>query len=352
MTFLTSSRLDDLFPLFERMDNEACAIALAPAQPTLPQTPDPERDFPEESWLGVTSSGSTGLPRLIWKKWSDLRSSASRKHLLLNCPWASPFQPWTYAGVMVALQAWVGNSTILSLTSDWDSNWQDLLRHQIQAISCTPTFLDLQMQSVGLASREANPWSPIQITLGGEPLRPGLGLRLTEWFPKTRYTVIYATAELGTLLKSHTLDGWYDIASLESRFTGWRLVQGTLEVLIDERWVSSSDTIEIHDGKMRVIGRSDNVANVAGSKVNLAEISRLAEEVPGILHAVAVAENSSITGQIVCLKYALINDANESSGTQRRLEEHLRKHLPKEAWPRRWVQSAVGMGPNSKRALT
>lgn len=97
-----------------------------------------------------------------------------------------------------------------------------------------------------------------------------------------------------------------------------------------------------------MIGRADNVANVAGTKVSLGDVTSLAEQVPGVRRAIAVAEPNGVTGQIVCLRYALDHLVDESATTAR-LEQHLRNHLPKEAWPRRWVLDAVAPATNGKR---
>ncbi len=331
--------------------------------------------------MGVTSSGSTGRPKLVWRKWQDLLSALSHRSEIQGWRWATPYAPWTFAGVQVALQAWCVGGRGISLPHDWTEAWGRLEEERPEAVSATPTYLDLLVQeelrssvlgegaeATGRSSQgtvtadgATHPgqsstqypggWSPRQITLGGEPLRHGVGQRLTARFPASRFTVVYAAAEFGVIASSHRTDGWYEEAALAARFPGgWRSNEGVLQLFLGGQWRSTGDLIEIANGLFRVVGRADGVANVAGTKVNLAEVAAAAEEVPGVRRAIAVAEPNPVTGQVVCLRYAPDPevDAVRLAST---LEEHLRQRLRKEAWPRRWVVDAVAPTRNAKRAV-
>lgn len=349
-------------------------------------------------WLGVRSSGSTGQPKIVWRRWCEVLSEASHDERLRGWVWASPFQPWTFAGVQVALQAWASQGRVISLDNQWTDSCQRLVAEPVDALSCTPTYLDLLLQNEpsegelrsveceisakvaesprsAKSSAEQEPksdaarsvprserytpqsavrtphwetWQPKQITLGGEPLRPALGNRLRRRFTQARVTVIYAAAEFGVLLKTRRLDGWYEAEGLTKRYPHWRITDGQLELRRNDAWISTGDRVEVKDGLLRILGRADAVANVAGTKISLADVARLAEEVPGVRHAQAVAEANPLTGQIVSLRYAVEARADQAAVTQT-LETHLRRHLPKAAWPRRWELQEIQLGPNAKR---
>jgi acyl-coenzyme A synthetase/AMP-(fatty) acid ligase len=130
----------------------------------------------------------------------------------------------------------------------------------------------------------------------------------------------------------------------------WRNSSGVLEIQVGGHWQTTGDRIEIDEPLIRVVGRADAIANVAGTKVDLAQISGLAEQVWGVRRAVALVEPSPIIGQIVCLKYALDPDCDKAAVTEA-MQIHLRTHLRKEAWPRRWQQEEVGLASNAKRTL-
>jgi acyl-CoA synthetase (AMP-forming)/AMP-acid ligase II len=281
-----------------------------------------------------------------WRAWQELRTGAVIRPDVQGWTWASPYQPWTFAGVQVALQAWATGGRVLSLGTDWQAAWILLARERVQAVSATPTYLDLWLQE---EPHPQLPWEPRQITLGGEPLRPAVGTRLRQRFPRCRFTVIYAMAEWGVLLKTGRLDGWYERDSLD-RAGAWRVVEGTLEIQRGDCWWRTGDRLEVQGNLVRVPGRGDQVANVAGTKVSLIEVAELAEQVPGVQRALALAEANPVTGQIITLKYAVARGF-VSDQVLLELQRVLRERLRKEAWPRRWVLDEVGPGPNAKRAV-
>jgi acyl-CoA synthetase (AMP-forming)/AMP-acid ligase II len=130
------------------------------------------------------------------------------------------------------------------------------------------------------------------------------------------------------------------------------MVSGGLLMLPTEKGGlgTTGDLVERHEGLVRVVGRADRVANVGGTKVNLDEVSRLAESEPGVLRAVAFAEANSVIGETVSLHYSVRPGMNATE-VQFALEAALRKQLPKAAWPRRWVCCDVAPFINGKRRI-
>jgi acyl-CoA synthetase (AMP-forming)/AMP-acid ligase II len=336
--------LGDLFPVFDRLEAGE-SIALTNGQDirkvlTIPEGPGP--------WLGVQSSGSTGRPKLLWRPWTGLKQEVRDHSTVRGWTWASPFCAASFAGVQVALQTYVTRGNVVDLAVDWPGNWRRLIREKVDAVSCTPTFLDLLIQNEEATSRG---YHPVHITLGGEPLRASLGSRLRCRFAQTSFMVVYAAAEFGVLLKTHRLDGWYELQALNKRYPGWRLSeQAELEICQAGHWRGTGDRVELQSGLARVTGRCDDVANVGGTKVSLTQVAELAEQVPGVRRAFAVAEDNAVTGQIVALHFAVEPGGNPDE-IQARLEASLRQQLRKEAWPRQWIRDEVGLGPNAKREV-
>ncbi len=349
MDHFRPTSLSDLFGVFHRLD-QGESLALCPAKERHSENAKGtqlEILQGSEVRLGVWTSGSTGVPKLVWKSWEKLKSDVRSNAQFSGWNWCSPFEPTSFAGVHVALQAWRNRGNVHSLFNDWAASWKTLAETKSEALSCTPTFLDLLIQFEGA---DPTAWSPQQITLGGEVLRPVLAERARRRFPDSRFTVIYAAAEFGVLAKTHRLDGTYEIESLNKHGGTWRASDGVLEVLRDGEWHTTNDRIEIDENSFRVLGRADSIANVAGAKVSLCEIGQVAEEVSGVRRAVAFAEPNSIAGQIVVLKFA-VDAGSEPRDVESRLQRHLRNRLRKEAWPRRWVLDEVGLGSNSKGVI-
>lgn len=330
-----------LWKQFEQLEHGHSVALVPPDGPQVSQPP------PGGPWVGFTSSGSTGRPKLVWRLWKELKEGASRKAEIQGWVWATSFEPWSFAGLQVAIQAWVCCGRIVFLKGSWDEIWQRLRQEHVDAISATPTFIDLLLQHEPQAHVA---WKPQHITLGGEPLREPVGRRIAQRWPHTTVKVIYAAAEFGVIATTTRLDGWYPVASLSKRWPQWRVVDGVLELFVDGYWRSTGDRVEIQGELLRVVGRADRVANVAGTKVNLDWIAELAEQVPGVRRALAYSIPSPITGELVALRFEP-EPGMDASLVQAALEQTLRQRLPKPAWPRRWECGPVPLGPNSKRAL-
>lgn len=190
--------LEDLFEVFadlETGESAALAVTGVPAPEVKPLPPGIEGPV-----LGVLSSGSTGKPKLVWKSWRELLAEVRLGEGHAVRTWASCFEPTSFAGVQVALQAWKTGCRIFSLTNDWRASWKLLDKGRPQALSGTPTFLDLLLQNEEApAASPPVQWQPRQITLGGEVLRSALGGAVSSAF--SRYA-IYRGLRVGRTRRS------------------------------------------------------------------------------------------------------------------------------------------------------
>ena len=332
---IVPKELSELFNVFARLEKgESVALGFTNGVSIQPA---------KGAFLGVLSSGSTGRAKLVWRSWEELLRGVCLHRSLWGWTWASSFSPESFAGVQVALQAWRTAGSIISLGTDWADNHRMIGIADPRALSSTPTFLDLLLQFETERS-----WKPTQITLGGEILQPLAGARFRTRFPNTRFSVVYAAAEHGILLKTQRLDGWYESAALGERGKDWRVEDEVLELYRGNEWVATKDRIEVAGALVRITGRADGIVNIAGVKVSLEDVALLAEEVPGVRRAVAYPIPSRLVGQVVALRFEPESN-HDCEAVKRCVEMHLRTHLRKEAWPRHWEIGLVGVGRNSKR---
>ncbi len=339
--------LADLATVFPLLESGVSVVLAVDASPE--ETPAAPPLSPDAVRLGLRTSGTTGTPALVWHPWSELRNSGVPGGGREGWTWASPFRPDSFAGVQVALQAWLTGGRCLSLAGDWAEVWSCLARTRPEALCCTPTFLDLLLVAEGAGWSRLD-WVPRQITLGGEPLRARVGQSVRSRFPETRLTVVYATTEIGVVAKTHRHDGWFETASLLERWKEWRVVDEELQVRGAAGWLPTGDRVELVGEAMRVLGRASAIANVGGTKVVLPDLEKLAEDVPGVQAVKAWAAPSAVTGHIVAIKFSVLPGADAAS-VHEMLERHLRSRLPKEAWPRRWEFVPAACGPNAKILL-
>jgi acyl-coenzyme A synthetase/AMP-(fatty) acid ligase len=152
--------------------------------------------------IGIMTSGSTGLPKLVWHSIDTLtrsvRSSEGHRHDV----WGLAYHPAHFAGLQVFFQAICNSNRLVRLFGLAPSDVHDVIaKHQLTHLSATPTFFNLLCSSQGPAHPSVK-----RITTGGERLPTRLVEHIARVFPNAKLTNIYASTETGSLLVA---DGEY-----------------------------------------------------------------------------------------------------------------------------------------------
>lgn len=253
--------------------------------------------------LIIESSGSTGTPKRIELPLAALKASAkaSASRLGGEGQWLLAL-PLTYvAGANVLFRSAAADTqpvimnTRVPFSADGFVNSASLMQGQRRYTSLVPVQLDRLAAKVSESPVLQALLSFDAILVGGQSpnaksmrLLKQLGVKVIE---------SYGMAETcgGCVYDGRALDG-VNVEVID----GLVAVSGsTLANGLGEKYLSN-DLGELHEGLLRVIGRSDRVIISGGKKVSLDAIERLVLDVPGVKEVMAVATQSQ-WGQSPCL---------------------------------------------------
>ncbi len=255
--------------------------------------------------LGLFTSGSTGLPKLVFQGIGNLARAVRVSPRHAEAVWALAYNPTHVAGVQVYLQALANGCSLLDV---YGMNRRGVLealeRYEVTHLSATPSFyrLLLPIDRPLLAVKS--------VTLGGESADAKLLAKVQELFPNARIHNVYASTEAGTLLVA--ADEVFAIApGLEGKVT---VRDGKLSVhhtLLGEFvgctavdiWYDTGDVIETVSEqplRFRIVARERDWVNVGGSKVNPQEVESVLVEHAGVTQARVFGRKNSVMGNLLC----------------------------------------------------
>lgn len=286
--------------------------ALAPAAPGAPLAAAPD-GLPDDVALVVTTSGSTGEPRAVLLGAEALAASAAATHDRLGGPgrWLLTLPLHHVAGLQVLVRsvlagaepAWFAPSGgfdpaavaagLAALPHADRPRYGSLVPTQLHRILAAAP-------AGGPLPPPLRPWAELDaILVGGAATAPALlararraGLAVVttygatetaggcvydgEPLPRTRVRL----ADGAVLLAGPTLArGYLGRPDLDA---------AAFPVLDGERWFRTGDVGELVDGRLRVLGRADDVIVTGGVKVAPAAVEAVLGEVPGVGQACVV----------------------------------------------------------------
>lgn len=287
--------------------------------------------------FGLFTSGSTGLPKLVWQSAANLARAVKVSPRHAGAVWALAYNPTHVAGIQVYLQALANGCPVVDI---YGLNRAEVLaaveRHGITHISATPSFYRLLLPADRVLP------SVRSVTLGGESSDVALLGRLQPLFPAARFHNVYASTEAGTLLIAdgdtfviaNGLEGLVAVReskihvhrSLLGEFSGQASGVQTTEdkgrraedrgQKAAEEWYDTGDVVEVVSReplRFRIVARERDWVNVGGSKVNPQAVESVLGEHPGVAQVRVFGRKNSIMGHILCAEVVL---AKADSGRQ------------------------------------
>jgi O-succinylbenzoic acid--CoA ligase len=269
------------------------------------ETTDSRFKFVEpEIAIVVETSGSTGEPKLVAISTAALIASTNAAHKYLG---ATPGDSWSLllptthiAGLNVLARATALGSKVIdnrNVASYVDADFISIVPTQLhRAVTSDPKLLE------HLTAAEA-------VLVGGGGISDALRKSAADKHVKVVTT--YGMTEMcgGCVYNQKPLDGVEVKISAEGlvQLRGPMMAQRYLNdstnwnALTSDGWFQTSDLGELIDGKLKILGRADDVIKSGGEKISLVDIEeRFQKHFPGI-EVIAFGMKDAEWGDKLCL---------------------------------------------------
>lgn len=296
-------------------------------------------------WL-MTTSGTTGLPKIVPHSLRSLTRSVYRFSSQHSPVWGLLYDPTRFAGLQVVLQALVGGGSLIAVDTQSPLAEQigTLVREGCTHLSATPTLWRRILMVPGYDELQLK-----QITLGGEIADQGTLNVLRTAFPNARLSHIYASTEAGVGFSVNDGLAGFPASYIKSPpgNISLKIVDNILwlrpaitaittnvpGIEIDkEGFVRSGDRVLIDGDRILFLGRENGLINIGGVKVYPETVEAIMKSVDGVALVQVSGRQNPIMGQIVAADVQLSPGADPSS-VKALIVERCRIHLPREAVP-------------------
>ena len=218
------------------------------------------------------TSGTTGIPKKVTHTYESLIKNIKINTKFREHVWGLTYDPNKIAGSQVILQSYLNSGKIVNLFGRPSNEVGYLIdKFGVTHISATPTFYRLL---------EPKTFSKVvQVTFGGEAVSGQVFKKFNQLFPNASIKNIYASTEFGTLFASN--NEYFTITDKISSFV--KIEDDKIFIREGDLWYDTEDVIEWVDTKnFRIVGRSTNMINVGGNKVNPIKIESYINKLDGV----------------------------------------------------------------------
>ena len=250
-------------------------------------------DLADHIW--IATSGTSGCLKIVALAREALESSAAavNRHLSADSPdcWLNPLPLFHVGGLGIVMRAALSGSRCEFLKC-WDAH--EFVRRTEACSATLSSVVPAQVHDL-VAARLACPASLRGVVVGGGSLEESLRLRAAGlgWALLPSYGLTEAASQVATAacgasdfgslpLLDHVearvgLEGILELRG-PSLLTGWMLfgADGSARWEDPKRdgWFRTSDRCELRDGKLRVLGRLDDLVKIRGELVDVAALER------------------------------------------------------------------------------
>lgn len=289
----------------------------------------------------VKTSGTSGMknkfvlhdPELFFRKFLSEKPSFERT---LNF-----FPPDSIAGVETLIEAMIHGTVMVNpgKTPDPGVISELIVGEKVDYLHVTPTFLNLLLISGHMNGKTLE--KVRTIAFGSEPAQSLVLDQVKKIAPHVSLKQVYGMSEIGlqkTLVKGDPSWIHFDPSVNPFRVENGELIVKSLTPMIsylnhDKKiageWFHTGDMVFEKNGDVRVIGRSDDVINVAGKKFHPIELEEMLMELEGVQDVMVTSEPHDLIGNIVIAHFTCPAPGDDFRA---RLKDYLEKNVP--AWMR------------------
>lgn len=288
--------------------------------------------------ITLFTSGTTGQPKRVVHSVQSLIRNVRKSREYENHIWAYAYNPTHMAGLQVFFQAFMNMNKIVNVfTKSRNEVLYNIDRFSVTHISGTPTFYRL------LLPFEKSYNSVQRVTLGGEKSDMRLYNSLKQVFPESKINNIYASTEAGSLFSSQgeffkiptEIQGRIRVVDNELYIHKSLLGKSDSFIFNGEDYYRTGDLIEWENkenGLFRFKGRTNELINIGGYKVNPGEIEGVISQLQEINQVVVYGKSNSVLGNILCADIVL---NQHYTLTELSIRDHLKGFLQDFKIPRR-----------------
>jgi acyl-coenzyme A synthetase/AMP-(fatty) acid ligase len=313
-----------------RKDLGVLAEVLTPAE-LLDEEDGPAAPAAERQPLMIRTSGTTGVPKAARHDWARLERTVANVQPTPEQRWLLAYGPQQFAGIQVLQHVVAAQATLVApFPRQPKDGLRALAGERVTCISATPTYWRFLLAEALSAGVELPPLQ--QITLGGEASPPDLLAELRRSFPGARISHVYASTEFGSVASVKDGLPGFPVTALHSdanpdaklRVLGgelWvRAPAGMLEYANvpgdararEDEWWATGDLVELSGDRVVFRGRSSDVINVGGQKVDPLPIEGRIVALDRVAIARVFGRPNPVMGAIVAAEVVPANGVSDA----------------------------------------